>query len=213
MKPSFASSTPEKDDGASFSPEQYTISIRKEVMEGEVYFVGRVAEFPDVATYDPSPQEAYNAVISVISGLTAQLREIGKEIPLPQVVPEEFSGRVTFRMPRSLHARVDARAQLEGVSINTWLVAAAENYLGATGQVTTGMPKTLVLEGGIAGIGVRINTASFASGSETAVAVIKKAFAAANTTYVATGNMILGGPSVGAFDEPEDENPVRQHQH
>jgi len=211
MKPISTPSTPENSASVAFSPEQYTISIRKEKIEGDTYVVGRVTEFPDAVVYEESGPAAYEAIVAVLADLIEHLREIGKEVPAPQVIPEEFSGRVTFRMPRSLHARVDARAQLEGVSINTWLVAAAENYLGATGQGARGMPNTLFLGSGIASVGM---TASLTPASETAVRIIKKAIIAASTTYVSIDNAIFAVGSrmgTGVSDEPEDESPVRQH--
>jgi hypothetical protein len=109
--------------------DEYTISVRREKVDGEACFVARVAEFPDVTVYEDSAADAYQSLLSVVSDLVDQLRGSGAAVPVPATTPEEFSGRVTFRMPRSLHGRIDARAAEEGVSINTWLVAAAENYL------------------------------------------------------------------------------------
>jgi hypothetical protein len=40
----------------------------------------------------------------------------------PVAPGEEFSGRITLRLPETLKARVEAAAALEGVSVNAWLV-------------------------------------------------------------------------------------------
>jgi predicted HicB family RNase H-like nuclease len=112
-----------------FGPDEYTISVRREWVDGEPSFVARIAEFPDVIVYEDSATGAYEALLMVVGDLVEQLRASGRSVPMPEAMPEEFSGRVTFRMPRSLHGRIDARAKAEGVSINTWLVAAAESYL------------------------------------------------------------------------------------
>jgi HicB family len=147
----------------------------------------------------------------VLTDLIEHLREIGKEIPAPQVVPEEFSGRVTFRMPRSLHARVDTRAQVEGVSINTWLVAAAENYLSiGVASVQGGVyrqdrPGLTVSPGAIV-----------SGGDDTAVVVMRKAVRTANTTYETIRRASVPGLfSIGTFDyidnDPDENHPIHRH--
>ena len=40
----------------------------------------------------------------------------------PVASGEEFSGRITLRLPETLKARIEAAASLEGVSTNAWLV-------------------------------------------------------------------------------------------
>jgi predicted RNase H-like HicB family nuclease len=45
----------------------------------------------------------------------------GNFIPPP---PKQASGKLVVRMPKNLHAHVTERAAREGVSINTWIVAA-----------------------------------------------------------------------------------------
>lgn len=57
--------------------------------------------------------------------------DAGRDIPLPLDI-DDFSGRITFRIPPSLHQRAYVRAQLEGVSLNRLLSDAVSEYLGGT---------------------------------------------------------------------------------
>ena len=47
--------------------------------------------------------------------------ESGAEIPAPSHSPE-YSGKFNLRIPKSLHARLAAAAQREGVSLNQYVV-------------------------------------------------------------------------------------------
>lgn len=48
--------------------------------------------------------------------------EDGHEIPLPSL-PEEYSGKLQLRLPRSLHRTLAESAEREGVSLNQYLVS------------------------------------------------------------------------------------------
>lgn len=52
--------------------------------------------------------------------------------PQPQPLPAEDgpSARITLRLPESLKAQVEAAAERERVSVNTWLVRAIARSLG-----------------------------------------------------------------------------------
>jgi hypothetical protein len=52
-----------------------------------------------------------------------------RDVPEP-LDPEAFSGRVTLRLPPSLHERASTLAALDGVSLNRWLSAAVAYYAG-----------------------------------------------------------------------------------
>ncbi len=59
-----------------------------------------------------------------LAGRDPELVVIGDEVPdAGQVgVGEEFSGRITLRLPESLKSGIEAAAAHEGVSTNAWLV-------------------------------------------------------------------------------------------
>jgi hypothetical protein len=49
--------------------------------------------------------------------------------PAPLATGEEFSGRITLRLPDSLKAGVEEAAAREGVSVNAWLVRSIARML------------------------------------------------------------------------------------
>lgn len=114
-----------------FDPEEYTISVRKECIEGDTFFVGRVAEFPHLAAFEDSPEEARACILDAISTLQAVAEENGEQLPAPAPCgQEEFNGRFTLRLPKTLHARMYRLAEREGVSLNQLFVTAIAGYAG-----------------------------------------------------------------------------------
>jgi len=86
---------------------------------------GYVIEFPDLPgciTQGDSVEEI-GAVAEEARRLwiTTEYEE-GEEIPLPSH-PEEYSGKFNVRLPRSLHRRLVALAEREGVSLNQCVLA------------------------------------------------------------------------------------------
>jgi predicted HicB family RNase H-like nuclease len=63
--------------------------------------------------------------------------EAGEEIPLP-TRPSEYSGKFNLRLPKSLHARLAASAEQEGVSLNQYVLA----LLAASEATARGASKT-----------------------------------------------------------------------
>jgi hypothetical protein len=59
-----------------------------------------------------------------LAGREPELVVISDEVPeAAQVgVGEEFSGRISLRLPESLKAGIEAAAAREGISTNAWLV-------------------------------------------------------------------------------------------
>ena len=56
-------------------------------------------------------------------------QEDGESIPKPGAV-NKFSGQWRIRVPKSLHAKLDSKAKLEGVSLNTLAVALLAEGIG-----------------------------------------------------------------------------------
>lgn len=121
-----------------FDPEAYTIAIRKEQQaDGEVLYVGRVAEFSNISAYEDSFESARALVLDAIQTLKKIADETQVEFPLPYpVMSDEFSGRVTLRLPKTLHAKVSRIAAQEDVSVNQYLVTAVAYYVGETEGVS-----------------------------------------------------------------------------
>jgi predicted RNase H-like HicB family nuclease len=104
----------------------YNISIRRGLFDGEALFEARVKELPDVAEYGETYEEAYDLAVDTIETTAKLLVEKGRGMPLPQSPADDFSGRVTLRLPKSLHRSLAESAESERVSLNQHLV----NVLG-----------------------------------------------------------------------------------
>lgn len=82
---------------------------------------GYLISFPDFneciadgETIDEAIAEGQSALAAVI----ATLQEKGLPVPRPGSF-DAYSGKFVQRIPKSLHARLQSRARIEGVSINT----------------------------------------------------------------------------------------------
>ncbi len=114
-----------------FDPDAYTIMIRKEKIDNEVYYVGRVAELPNITAFESTYDDARTIVIDAIQTFKAIAIETDTEFPLPYpALSDEFSGRITLRVPKSLHAKISFNATQENVSVNQYLTTAIATYVG-----------------------------------------------------------------------------------
>jgi antitoxin HicB len=93
---------------------------------------GWLASFPDLpgcmgdgATPEAAIADAYEAAAAWLAVAQAQ----GDVIPQPGAGGE--SGRFVARLPKSLHTRLVARAEQEGVSMNTLVVSLIAQGVGA----------------------------------------------------------------------------------
>jgi predicted HicB family RNase H-like nuclease len=109
----------------------YTISVQRGDFDGEVCFEARVRELPHLAEYGDSSEEAYALAIDSIETTFAVLAEKGKQMPPPQVSASGYSGRVTLRLPRTLHRELSHNAVEEGVSLNQHIVSSLSFNAGA----------------------------------------------------------------------------------
>lgn len=109
---------------------KYNVTVRKGVFEGEECFEARVLEFPDLAEYADSYEEAYLLAIDTIEVTAEVFAEKGKDMPIPISPADDFSGRVTLRLPKTLHRSLAQVSEYEGVSLNQHLVNILNYYSG-----------------------------------------------------------------------------------
>ncbi len=123
-------------------PHAYNITIRRDTFEGEVLFEARVKELPDVAEYGETYEEAYGLAMDTIETAAKAFAEQRRAFPEAVVPAEEYSGRVTLRLPRSLHRALAESSDTEGVSLNQHLVNVLSYYSGfaAGRQAESGVP-------------------------------------------------------------------------
>ena len=111
----------------------YTIRL---VENGGLYFYAiTFPDFPDVEAAGETPEEALSMGLDALEAAVDYLEETGETIPKPSVtsIAEGASGRITLRMPKSLHRKLIDRSSEEGVSLNTCVITALAEYL-ANGQ-------------------------------------------------------------------------------
>lgn len=111
-------------------PHAYNITVRRSEFEGDVCFEARVKELPDLAEYGDTFEEAYALATDAIETTAEVFAEKGKPMPVPQEVADDYSGRVTLRLPKSLHRALAESAEDEGVSLNQHLVNVLAYYSG-----------------------------------------------------------------------------------
>lgn len=126
-----------------FDPHAYSIVIRRVTEDGERLFHGTVRELPDLATYEATYRRAYDLLIDAIESLHKDADAAGRPFPSPEQTQGEFSGRVTLRMPTSLHRDVARMAENEGSSLNTFIITVLAEQVGqsryaATATIPTG---------------------------------------------------------------------------
>lgn len=114
------------------NPEHYRISVQRVHLDGEDLYEARVAELPDVREYADTADEARALALDTIESTQAIFRETGRPFPQPSDPTSELpSGRVTLRLPRSLHGRVLEASEGDGVSLNTWIVSVLSSACGS----------------------------------------------------------------------------------
>lgn len=109
---------------------KYSISVRLGEFEGEQCFEARVKELHDIAEYADSWQEAYELAVDAIETTAVAFAERGRSMPEPAVSNDNYSGRVTLRIPRSLHHSLAAMADRESVSLNHLMVSVLASFRG-----------------------------------------------------------------------------------
>jgi hypothetical protein len=102
--------------------DRYAITVRRVEVDGELLYRGTVREFPDVAVYENSREEAFGGVLSVIDALRELAEEDGRPFPTPIEDEEQFTGRITLRMPPTLHKKLAEFADAEDASLNQYIV-------------------------------------------------------------------------------------------
>lgn len=101
------------------NPEEYTVSVRMESVDGERMYVARIQELPDVEEYADTAEFARELALDTIATMYDICQEKGLDFPSPNMMQmPEASGRITLRLAKSLHAAAIQRAQLEGISLN-----------------------------------------------------------------------------------------------
>lgn len=91
---------------------------------------GWLISFPDLPgciSDGETPEEAIANGKDALAAWLQAARETGREVPNPRELP---SGKFIARVPRTMHARLAARARQEGVSMNALVSSFLAEGLG-----------------------------------------------------------------------------------
>ena len=106
----------------------YTFVIERRDDQG-TYYVARVIELPDLFMVGKTSAEAIVELESVKKEWIKTYLELGNKMPEPLKL-RNYKGQYLIRMQPSLHEALAFRAQLEGVSINQYMVSALARTIG-----------------------------------------------------------------------------------
>ena len=104
---------------------------RVHVREADGTYSGSVLELPGCFATGDTPDELVENFDEAIALWVETALDQGQSIPEP-IRDDEFPGRVTLRLPPSVHQLAVLRAKVEGTSLNRVLAAAVAQYLGSS---------------------------------------------------------------------------------
>ncbi len=111
------------------SIDKYPFTIRPLSADDGGGFLIEYPDLPGCHSDGDTPERALVNGRDAVRSYLLSCRKHGDPIPKPSS-PAQSSGQFRVRMPKSMHARLVAQAEREGVSLNMFVVAAAAQALG-----------------------------------------------------------------------------------
>ncbi len=93
-------------------------------------YFAEVLEFPGCFSEGDTPGQAMDNLNEAMEAWIEAALDSGQGIPEP-IATAGYSGRVLLRLPKSLHREAARRAEMDGVSLNQYLVTAIAARAGA----------------------------------------------------------------------------------
>lgn len=93
-------------------------------------YSAELLEFPGCYTQGDTPQEAMDNLDDAAEAWIDAAIEQGQDIPEP-FATHGYSGKVSLRLPRSIHKKAASFAQKDGVSLNNFFTSAIAARVGA----------------------------------------------------------------------------------
>ncbi|MCL1992989.1 MAG: type II toxin-antitoxin system HicB family antitoxin [Spirochaetes bacterium] len=97
----------------------YRIVIQHITDESGSYYFAKVMELDGCMSHGETYTEAFENIREAMEGWIEGKIEGGFPVPLP-AEESQYSGKFVLRIPKSLHARLVAEAEKEGVSLNQY---------------------------------------------------------------------------------------------
>ena len=92
-------------------------------------YVGLCAEFPFLSWLEPTPEEAFSGIRSLVADVVEDMLGNDEQPPKP-IADRSYSGKFIVRVPPEMHRDLVMRAAEEGVSLNRLVNARLANYAG-----------------------------------------------------------------------------------
>ncbi|MBU1041954.1 MAG: toxin-antitoxin system HicB family antitoxin [Proteobacteria bacterium] len=89
--------------------------------EGDECFIARVPEFPTLSAFGDTREEAISEAAAALQLFLETYAADRIELPEPRTV-SEHSGKLQLRLPKSLHRQLSEGAEVDRVSLNTYIV-------------------------------------------------------------------------------------------
>lgn len=117
------------------NPDEYNITIRRANYDGDVCFRASVREFPHLADFADTQNEAYQLICESIETYIEDCLDHNRSYAQPYEAPDVhgYSGRITLRLPSSLHRIVASNAESENVSLNQYISSILAYFSGGVG--------------------------------------------------------------------------------
>lgn len=93
------------------------------------YYVARLLELPGCMMDGKTPEEALQELEDIKREYFEANLEVGNKMPDP-ITSHSYSGNIVLRLPSSLHETLAKVAQIEGVSLNQYMVATLARAVG-----------------------------------------------------------------------------------
>jgi predicted RNase H-like HicB family nuclease len=93
-------------------------------------YSAEILEFPGCFADGSTPNEAIAHLKSTVHSWIEASLQIGHAIPEPLEIGS-YSGRIQLRLPRDIHRRATQMAEVEGVSLNQFILVAVAMRIGA----------------------------------------------------------------------------------
>lgn len=112
---------------------KYSILIKYHEEDND--FIAVVPELSGLSAFGNTHDEAISELLTAGKAYLESLEDHGNKIPAPDTV-KPYSGKINFRMPKSLHAKLAMMAENEGVSLNTFMLSLLSEHYGEKRQLT-----------------------------------------------------------------------------
>jgi predicted RNase H-like HicB family nuclease len=107
----------------------YTTTLVQQDDGHGIYYLAKVIELPGLMMTGDTPEEALAELESVRREWIETNLKLGNKMPEP-ISSSQYSGKMVLRMTPSLHETLATVAQLQGVSLNQYMVSSLSRSAG-----------------------------------------------------------------------------------